>query len=47
MGEQIQEAICLSEVVHRVERVPLRPGPYRRDRGLIPARGPMLHTFLS
>ena len=34
-------------VVDRVERVPLRPNPYRSDRSSIPALGPLLQVFSS
>ena len=34
-------------MVHRVERLLLRPSPYRSDRGLIPACGSLLHFFPS
>ena len=34
-------------MVHLVERVTLRPGPYSSDRGSIRARGPLLHVFSS
>ena len=32
-------------MVHRVERLLLRPSPYRSDRGWIPACGSLLHFF--
>ena len=34
-------------VVHWVEHIPLRPGPYRRYPGLFPARCSLLHVFPS
>ena len=46
-SEHHEDTCMINPVVHWVERIPLRPSPYRSDQGSIPARGLLLHVFPS